>query len=72
MKRETKAMTLRLPVEQAKLLEAVAEVDQVSIAEAVRTAIEAHIERRRSDTDFMARLRRSMETHRDILERLAQ
>ena len=65
-------MTLRLSAEQARLLEAVAEVDQVSIAEAVRSAIDAHIEARRADVEFANRLRRSMEEHRDILERLAQ
>ena len=71
-KKANKAMTLRLPLDQAKLLEAVAEVDQMSIAQAVRVAIDAHIERRRSDAEFMTRLRRSIETHRDILEQLAQ
>lgn len=69
---ETKAMTLRLPVRQAKELETVAQIDQVPIAEAVRTAIDAHIEDRRSDDEFRARLRRTIEEQRDILERLAQ
>lgn len=39
---------------------------------AVRTAIDAHIEARRRDEQFRARLRRAMEDHRDILERLAE
>jgi hypothetical protein len=69
---EKKAMTLRLSQKQAKELEAVAEVDRVSVAEAVRTAIDAHIEARRNDEEFRARLRRAMEDHRDILERLAE
>ncbi|MGI8874412.1 MAG: hypothetical protein ACR2KP_08810 [Egibacteraceae bacterium] len=49
-----------------------AQIDRVPIAEAVRTAIEAHIEDRRSDDEFRARLRRTIEEQRDILERLAQ
>ena len=39
-----KAMTLRLTAEQADALEMVAEVDGVSMSEAVRDAIERHIE----------------------------
>lgn len=69
---ETKAMTLRLPAEQAKDLETVAQVDQVAISDAVRTAIETHIEARRNDAEFQERLRRMLEEQRDILERLAQ
>ena len=69
---ETKAMTLRLPAQQAKELEAVAQIDDVPVAEAVRAAITAHIESRRRDEEFRARLKRALEEQRDILERLAQ
>lgn len=69
---ETKAMTLRLPAQQAKELEAVAQIDRVPVAEAVRTAIETHIRERRADEEFRARLRHALEEQRDILERLAQ
>jgi len=69
---ETKAMTLRLPAKQAKELEAVAQIDDMPVAEAVRAAITAHIEARRRDEDFRARLKRALEEQRDILERLAQ
>ncbi len=69
---ETKAMTLRLPAKQAKVLEAVAQIDDVPVAEAVRTAISAHIEARRGDEEFRERLKRTLEEQRDILERLAQ
>jgi hypothetical protein len=69
---ETKAMTLRLPAKQAKELETVAQIDQVPVSEAVRTAIETHIEARRQDKDFRERLRRMLEEQQDILERLAQ
>jgi hypothetical protein len=68
----TKALTLRLPVEQAEALEAVAGVDEVSINEEIRRAIAAHIEARRQDVEFRERLRASIERNREILERLAR
>jgi predicted DNA-binding protein len=72
MKEETKAMTLRLSSETAKDLEATAKVDGVTVSEAVREAIETHIENRRNDTDFRNRLRRSIEENKELLERLAR
>jgi Arc/MetJ-type ribon-helix-helix transcriptional regulator len=67
-----KNMTLRLPPEQAAELEAVARADGVSVSDAVRRAIVEHIERRRQDKEFKARLRRLIEEDREILERLAE
>jgi hypothetical protein len=72
MRDETKAMTLRLAKAQADELETVARVDGVSVAEAVRSAIDAHISARRADAAFRDRLKRALEEHRDILERLAR
>jgi len=72
MPEETKAMTLRLPGQQAKELETVAQIDQIPVAEAVRSAIEAHIEARRQDPEFRNRLRKTLEEQKDILERLAR
>lgn len=66
-----KAMTLRLEAEQAEALELVAEVDGVSMSEAVRDAIESHIETRRADDGFQERLSASMARHQRILDRLA-
>ena len=66
-----KALTLRLPVDQAEALEAIAGVDEVSINEEIRRAISAHIEARRQDGEFRERLRASIERNREILERLA-
>lgn len=66
-----KAMTLRLTAEQADALEMVAEVDGVSMSEAVRDAIDCHIDNRRADDGFQERLAASMERHRRILDRLA-
>lgn len=67
----TKALTLRLPVDQAEALEAIAGVDEISINEEIRRAITAHIEARRQDDEFRSRLQASLERNRDILERLA-
>jgi hypothetical protein len=67
-----KALTLRLPFDQAEALEAVAGVDEVSVNEAIRRAIAAHIEARRQDEEFRQRLRASIERNREILERLAR
>ncbi len=67
-----KAMTVRLPDDQATDLEAMAQVDGVPVAEAVRRAIASQIEARRKDKAFQARLQASLERNRKILERLAQ
>ena len=66
-----KAMTVRMDPEQAAELEAVAEVEGVPVAEAIRNAIAEHIESRRQDEEFQARLRASLERNRQILEKLA-
>ena len=60
-KKDTKAMTVRLPSEQHAELEAIAEVDEVPVSEAVRDAIERHIRAKRGDKQFRERLRRRME-----------
>lgn len=70
--KELKAMTIRLPADQAADLEAVAKVDRVPVSEAVREAIAEHISARRQDRDFHDRLQQLIEENREILERLAQ
>ena len=57
--------------EQAAELQAVAEVEGVPVAEAIRIAIAEHIESRRQDREFQARLRASLERNRKMLEKLA-
>jgi hypothetical protein len=70
--KDFKAMTIRLPADQAADLEAVARVDRVPVAEAVRAAIAEHIAVRREDGDFRERLQQLIEENREILERLAR
>jgi len=68
----TKAMSLRLPEDLAADLAAVAEADDVSIAEAVREAIDKHIAERRADKGFQERLKGRLEQNRKALERLTE
>ena len=68
---DRKAMTLRLPPDQASTLEAVAQVNGVTVAEEVRQAIRARIDALRADPDFQARLRDHLDRNREILEGLA-
>jgi predicted transcriptional regulator len=67
-----KTMTLRLTDEQAATLDLVARADDQTVTEAVRTAIDAHIEHRRGDKDFKERLRRRHEEERALYERLSK
>jgi hypothetical protein len=67
-----KTMTLRLDDERAALLELVARADDKSLTEAVRDAIDRHIEERRKDEQFKERLRQRHETERALYERLAR
>ncbi len=53
------------------IVDLVAEVDGVSVSEAVRDAIKSHIESRRADYACQERLAASMERHQRILDRLA-
>ena len=64
--------TVRQDAGQAAELDAVARVDGVSTSEAIRAAIADHIEKRRSDPAFQARLRRILEEERVVLEKLAK
>jgi len=68
----TKAMSLRLPEDLAADLAAVAEADEMPIAEAVRKAIDKHIAERRADKGFQERLKMRLEQNREILKRLAE
>ncbi|MGH2380130.1 MAG: hypothetical protein ACRDG7_02790 [Candidatus Limnocylindria bacterium] len=67
----TRARTLRLPIDQAQELEAIAAIDEVSVNEEIRRAIAAHIEARRQDADFRKRLQDSIDRNQEILARLA-
>jgi len=67
----SKAFTMRLPEEKASELEAVARADGVPVSEAVREAIDHHIDARRKDKDFKARLGKLVEDNQRVLDRLS-
>ena len=66
-----KNMTLRLSDQQAAELDAIAQVENVPIAEEVRRALAEHIAARRKDREFQSRLKASIERNQEILRRLA-
>jgi predicted DNA-binding protein len=69
---DSKAITLRLAAEQAAALEVVARIDEQTMSDAVREAIDEHIERRRGDKEFIERLRKRHDADRELYERLAR
>jgi Arc/MetJ-type ribon-helix-helix transcriptional regulator len=68
----TKVTTLRLPDFMAAEIAAVAQTDDMSVSEAVREAIEKHIDERRADKEFQQRLKKRLEEDQEILKRLAE
>jgi len=69
---KTKVTTIRQPTNQADELEFIARVDGIPVSEAIRDAINTHIQARRDDPAFQQRLRERMESDRNILKRLAE
>ena len=69
---KTRVTTVRQPEDQADDMEFVARVDGVAASELIRDAIAAHLEKRRSDPDFQARLRERIAADQQILKRLAE
>lgn len=67
-----KVTTVRFPTEQAHALDTVSRVDDTPVSEIIRTAVEAHIERRRQDPEFMARLHARIEQDRRLLDKLGK
>jgi hypothetical protein len=67
-----RAYTVRLHEDQAEDLEAVAQVDGLSVAEEIREAITERVAQRRADKAFQSRLREAIEQNRRALERLAE
>ena len=67
-----KTTTVRLPHELAEQAEMIARARGISVNSLVVESIQAEIERVRSDTDFIQRLRALAERDKEILDRLAQ
>lgn len=62
-----KAMTLRLPAGLAEELDLVCAVDDVPVAEAVRTAIADYIKARRQEPHFQLCLRAQIERMQQLV-----
>lgn len=60
-KGEIKAMTVRLPVDQAEALATVASVDNTPVSEVIRAAIAEYVDMRRRDPGFQRELKASIE-----------
>ncbi len=68
----TRNLTVRLDQQLAADAEALARADGKSLNETVKQALRELVERRRSDPEFKARLRRIIKEDRELLERLAK
>jgi predicted transcriptional regulator len=64
----SKAMTIRLSVDQAEALATVASIDNQPVSEVIRAAISEHIESRRRDDAFRDGLRQRLERAQRLLE----
>lgn len=65
-------MTLRLPGELHERLAAVAEVEGEPIAEVVRRAVSDHVDQRRRDPEFRAKVQETLQQHRRLLDLLGE
>jgi predicted transcriptional regulator len=63
----SKAMTVRLSLDQAEQLETVATVDNQPISEVIRAAISEHIERRKLDEEFQDGLKERISKAQQLL-----
>lgn len=63
--------TIRLPIELYEELELVAKAEDKPVSEVIREAIAAHIEARRGDAEFQARLKERIKKDQAILKKLA-
>jgi predicted transcriptional regulator len=61
-------MTLRLEPELAARVEALAEIESLPVAQVIRSALSSHIERRKLEPDFQAKLTRQLARKADIEE----
>ncbi len=62
-----KAMTIRLSLEQAELLETVADVENQPISEVIRAAIDTHIASVKESPNFQQGLRERIERAQSLL-----
>ncbi|MCY4517829.1 MAG: ribbon-helix-helix protein, CopG family [Acidimicrobiaceae bacterium] len=68
---DTKNLTLRIDRTLADQAQTVAAVEGSTVSDVIRDALTEHVERRRRDPEFQARLRRNLERHQELLNMLA-
>ncbi len=68
----THNFSIRLPEDVAEEAQTMARVEGVSVNSLVRDSLVEAIERRRSDPEFMARLKKALQRDKELLERLAK
>ena len=68
----TKNFTVRLPDDLAADAEALARIEGQSVNETVKQALVESLERRRKDPKFKARVQKTINEDRELLERLAK
>ena len=66
----TYVTTIRLPMALYEEVELMARAERKSVSEVIREAIAAHIQRRRADPEFQARLKKRLKEDAAILRKL--
>jgi uncharacterized membrane-anchored protein YjiN (DUF445 family) len=69
--RPDKVTTFRCPAALGDQLDAIARVDETTVSEILRRAIEEHIAKRRADGAFQTRLKMLIAHDRAVLDKLA-
>ena len=68
---DTKSMTLRIDENLAKRVRTIAEIEETTVSDVIRSALAEHVERRRRDPEFQAMLKRNLRRHEELLSLLA-
>jgi predicted transcriptional regulator len=68
----TKQTTVRLPPELAEKAEAIARAEGKSLNQLILDALAIEIDRVRSDSDFLNRLKKMVDRDQEILDELAK
>jgi hypothetical protein len=69
---QTRAMSVRIPMDHFRALEALSYFDQIPVAEQIRQAVASHIEARRRDEAYVARIQQDLDRRRRMIEEFTQ
>lgn len=69
---DPKVTTIRMPDSMKSDLAAIARSRDMSVADAIREALEQYISTRQSEEEFKERLARRLEEDREVLDRLGE